>query len=169
MRGIAAKNAKLAAFGGGPKALGGGGKALGGAAVKVAVIGPAMLVVGLAAAAQGEKAKTQAARSAAEVTEAVGQMGETRVALAAVRQRVRELKGLLHDLIARATAALDHLESDPFDPERHGDRFQNAVAMAVAVRDVAATPVVDTIGALSEDTATLVVKYRAFLKEAVSE
>lgn len=163
--GAAARNAKFAAFGGGPKAAGGGGKALGGAAVKAAVIGPAVLVAGLVAAAQGEKAKTQARLNEAEVNIAVASMGETKAAFDAIVVRVRELHGLLSELVARSTAALDLLESEAFDADRHGDRFRRAVSLTVAVRDLAATPVVDSHGELNEKTGAFTIKYRALLKE----
>jgi hypothetical protein len=69
-------------------------------------------------------------------------------------------------LTTRAVEALDLLESEPFDAEAQAERFQHTLALVMAVRDVAATPMIDAEGELSERSANLRVKYRAMTKEA---
>jgi hypothetical protein len=72
----------------------------------------------------------------------------------------------LDQLVARGSAALDVLESEPFDPTRHAARFQQALSLAIAVRNVACTQVVDGSGDLNEETATFKVRYRTLMREA---
>jgi hypothetical protein len=85
--------------------------------------------------------------------------------LAAVSARVEELSSLLSKLTARAVDALDVLESETFDAQAHAPRFQQALTLVMAVRDVAATPVIDGSGELDERSGNLTVKYRVMTEE----
>ncbi|MFJ6114562.1 hypothetical protein ACIQC8_10670 [Agrococcus sediminis] len=169
LKGIAAKNAKLALLGGGTLRDGGGGKKVGQAAVVAAVVGPAVLAVGLIAAMQGERAKTQAAANDLLVDESVRDMQLLAPQFEAIIHRAGELRELLALLEVRATCALDLLDSEPFDPSRHGTRFGNALELAKAVGDVVATKVLDDDGALDAATATLAVRYAPLLKEEADD
>ena len=83
--------------------------------------------------------------------------------LEAVDRRVMELSSLLSRLVARGEGSLDELESDSFDPNRHAARFRAAMSYAVAVRDLAAAPVVTEDGKLNDDTDCLLFKYREMM------
>ena len=93
-------------------------------------------------------------------------MQATKAKFDAIVSRAAELETLLGQLVVRATSALDLLESEPFDTARHAARFQQALTLTVAVRDVASTQVVDESGDLNEETATFKVRYRTLIKEA---
>ena len=160
LSGAAAESAMLAFLGGGSLAAGGGGVALGTAALNVVAIGPALLLGGFVAKGQGQKQITRAEEFKAKVAVETAAMDVFDVGLAAIDARVGELKTLLTELIERAVAALDLLESEPFDAVSHASRFQQAMTLAVAVRDVAAAPIVDAEGELTEQSANLTVKYR---------
>lgn len=165
LSGAAATNAALAFLGGGSLATGGGGMAVGAAALNFVTIGPAILVSGLVVAGQGEKAKTKARENEAAVNVAIASVQETKAKFDGVIARSEELEDLLGQLVVRGTSALDLLESEPFDPDRHAARFQQALTLTVAVRDVAATQVVDDSGDLNEETAMFKVRYRPLLEE----
>ena len=166
LSGVAAESATLAFLGGGSLASGGGGMALGAAALNIAIIGPALLVGGFVTKGQGTKAVTKAAEYGAKVAVAIAELDETDARLGAVRARVSELGSLLTDLTEKSVKALDHLEFEPFDAKAHAPRFQKALSLVMAVRDVAAAPVIDASGELTEQSANLTVKYRAMTKEA---
>ena len=78
---------------------------------------------------------------------------------------MEELTHILTELSSRAVSALDELESEPFDPIAHTERFQSALTLTVAVRDVAAAQILDEAGDLTEQSATLIVKYRGMTEE----
>ena len=161
LSGVAASNAALAFLGGGSLASGGGGMALGAAALNFVTIGPALLMGGFVAHMQGDKALTNAKEVLAKVEIGIAQLDEFDAKLSAVETRVDELRSVLGDLRGRAIEALDVLESEPFDATVHAGRFQRAMTLAMAVRDVAAAPVVDDAGDLTEESAELTVRYRA--------
>ncbi|NYG54952.1 hypothetical protein [Nocardioides perillae] len=165
LSGAAAESATLAFLGGGSLASGGGGMALGATALNFVTLGPAVLVGGLVVANQGTKALTKAREYEARIEVTVAELSATRARLEAIDARVAELADLLERLRDRGTRALDLLESEPFEPDRHVDRFQAALTVAMAVRDVAATPVVDGAGDLNDRTATFSVKYRPMTEE----
>ena len=165
LSGVAATNATLAFLGGGSIASGGAGMAAGAAALNFVTIGPAILVSGLVVAGQGEKAKTKASENEAKVSVASAEMQLTKAKFDAVGARAAELEGLLCRLVVRATSALELLESELFDPARHAARFQQAVTLTIAVRNVASATVVDESGDLNEETAMFNVKYRTLVKE----
>jgi hypothetical protein len=162
LSGVAAESAMLAWLGGGTLASGGGGMALGAAALNVVTIGPALLVGGFVVLGQGQKALTKAKAFQSEIAVAIAKLDATDARLHAVDERVEELTDVLAELSSRAVIALDDLESEPFDPLAHAPRFQRALTLTVAVRDVAAAQILDEAGGLTEQSATLAVKYRGF-------
>lgn len=167
LSGVAAESATLAFLGGGSLAAGGGGMALGAAALNVAMVGPALLVGGFVTKNQGTKAITKAEAYGAKVAVAIAELDETDARLDAVDERASELNDLLSKLTERSVDALDLLESEPFDPEAHAPRFQKAINLVMAVRDVAASPIIDPAsGELSDRSANLTVKYRAMTRES---
>lgn len=165
LSGAAASKATMAYLGGGSLASGGGGMALGATALNFVTIGPALLLGGLVTHTQGDKALTKAKQVVAEVEVGVAALDEFDAKLSAVDDRAEELRSLLGDLGERAVAALDLLESEPFDAKAHAARFQRAMALTMGVRDVAAAPVVDEGGELTDESAQLTVRYRPMLKE----
>ncbi|MFB7650795.1 MULTISPECIES: hypothetical protein [unclassified Streptomyces] len=160
LAGAAAESATLAVLGGGTLASGGGGMALGATALNFVTIGPALLVGGLVVKGRGQKAITQAREFEAKVTVAIAELDETNTRLKGVDARVAELRELLADLTFRALEALDLLESEPFDPLSHAERFQRAMTLVMAVRDVATTPIVDAEGELDERSANITITYK---------
>lgn len=166
LSGAAATNATLAVLGGGTLAEGGGGVALGATVLNVFAIGPALLVGGSMLKLQGSKALTHARKVEADINVAIAELDQTVGRLKAVDLRTDELGSLLNQLRNRGVTALDLLESEPFQPEAHAERFQRAMNLAMAVRDVAATPVVDASGDLSEHSGSLTIKYRLTAEDA---
>jgi hypothetical protein len=165
LSGVAAENALLAWLGGGSLAAGGGGVALGGMALNFVTMGPALLVGGLVAKGQGAKELTKAREDEAKIAVAVAELDELDARLAAVDSRAEELNSVLGGLRDRAVDALDELESEPFDPPVHAARFQRAMGLVIAVRDVAAAPIIDDSGDLTEQSANLSVKYRSMAED----
>lgn len=166
LSGAAATNATLAFLGGGSLASGGGGMVVGAAALNFVTIGPALLVSGLVVAGQGEKAKTKAIENEAAVNVAIAEAQATRTAFDGIVTRADEIEMLLDQLVSRATSALDLLESEPFDPEHHAARFQQALTLTFAVRDVASAQVVDDSGGLNPESSKFKIRYRTLIKEA---
>lgn len=160
LSGAAAESATLAFLGGGSLASGGGGVALGTTVLNVVTVGPALLVGGFVVKSQGQKALTRAREYEAKVAVELESMSAQRSRLGHVRKRVNELSDLLTELSRRAVDAMDALESEAFDADRHADRFQHALNLVLAVRDVAATPVVDGDGELTDRSTDLSIKYR---------
>ncbi|WP_030746725.1 hypothetical protein [Streptomyces griseus] len=165
LSGAAMTNATLAALGGGSVAAGGGGMAVGAAALNFVTVGPAILVGGLVVAGQGEKAKTKAREHEAEVDVAIAEMRTTKAKFDGIIARAGELETLLDGLVVRGVRALDLLESEPFDPAVHAAPFRQALALAVAVRDVASTQIVDGSGEPNQETVGFTMRYRTLLKE----
>lgn len=165
LSGAAAESATLAFLGGGSLASGGGGVALGTTVLNFVTVGPALLVGGFVVKGQGEKALTRAREYEAKVAVELERLAAEQSRLGLVRTRVRELTSLLSELRGRAVKALNSLESEAFEPDRHADRFQQALNLVLAVRDIAATPVVETDGTLSDRADRLVIKYRPMMEE----
>ena len=165
LSGVAAENALMALLGGGSLAAGGGGVALGGMALNFVTMGPALLVGGLVAKGQGTKELTKAKDAEAKVAVAIAELDEMDARLAAIDARADELHSVLNKLTARAVDALDLLESEPFDPPAHAGRFQRAMKLVIAVKDVAGAPVIDDAGVLTEQSSNLTVKYREMTED----
>ncbi|OBY31838.1 hypothetical protein [Mycolicibacter kumamotonensis] len=169
LSGAAAESATVAFLGGGSVAAGGGGMALGATALNFVTVGPALLVGGLVTQMQGAKAATKARAVQADVAVELAKLDAFAVRLDAVDTRVAEVSSVLNALTRRATAALDLLESEQFDPKAHADRFQQALVLALSVRDVAAAPVVDAEGDVPNESANMTVKYREMIGDAEGE
>ncbi|ORI19655.1 hypothetical protein [Rhodococcus sp. 1168] len=165
LSGAAAQSATMAWLGGGALSAGGGGVALGATALNFVTLGPALLVGGLVVGGQGKKAKTQALKKQAEIDIAIAELEATSVLLAAILDRVAELRSILQRLTADAMTALDTLESEPFLPREHARRFQSTFMLVKAVCEVAAAPVLDADGDLSTESTTLTVKYRTMTED----
>jgi len=166
LSGAAERNATLARLGGGSKTSGGAGKAVGAAALNSAAIGAAILISGVVAAGQGWKAKTEASEYEGKVSVEIAEMQKTKAKFDAIGARAAELERLLGQLVVRATPVLNLLESESFDRAHHAARFQQALTLTMAVRDVASAQVVDESGDLNEETVTFKVRYRTLIKEA---
>lgn len=160
LSGAAAKNATLAAIGGGSLAAGGGGMAAGVVLLNVVTIGPGILITGFTIAQSGEKEKTRATIVKAEIATELEKLNFTQTALEAIHSRTSELRDILSELIDRAEAALDELESEPFDPQNHAERFKLALVTALGVKDVAAAQVIGDDGQLNDETTSITLKYR---------
>lgn len=165
LSGAAAESATLALLGGGSLASGGGGMALGATVLNFATVGPALLVGGSVVKRQGSRALTEARRYEAEVGVATARYAESRARLRAIDRRTAELVDLLQRLRTRAVIALDNLEREQFDPDLHTERFQLALSLVMAVRDVATTAVVDGTGEVNDETEELKVRYRPMVDE----
>ncbi|MFJ6132657.1 hypothetical protein [Janibacter terrae] len=165
LSGAAAQSATLAFLGGGSLAAGGGGMALGATALNVVTAGPALLVSGLVVSGNGQKALTQAKEIEVKVSKACAELDEQSARLDGVDSRVTELRSLMTGLRTRALVALDELESEPFEPAIHAQRFQRAMILVMAVRDTATTPVLTSDGDLSDESAGLKIKYRSLREE----
>lgn len=139
--------------------------AMGAAALNFVTIGPGLLVAGFVTHTRGDKALTKAKEVCAKVEAGIAEIDEFDAKLSAVDTRTIELRSVLTDLRERAVTALDVLESEPFDANEHAERFQRAMTLAMAVRDVAAAPIVDEAGDLTEESRDLSVRYRAMTEE----
>jgi hypothetical protein len=160
LHGAAKESATRAALGGGSLEAGGGGMSLGGTVLRAAPVGTGVLIAGLAVKNRGAKARTEAEAYRTEVDIAIAQLDIRDQLLRGVQDRARELEEILTTLSARATNALDLLESEPFDIEAHADRLQAALILVVSVREVATAPIADDEGNLDEGTEPLILKYR---------
>ena len=167
LTGIAATNATLAWLGGGALAAGGGGMALGAVMLNVAVIGPTLLVAGITVKNRGTKARTEAEKHRTDVDIEVAQLDARDQLLRTVQSRVNEIELILTQLVAEAVAALDLLESEPFDMERDAERLQKSLILVKSVRDVATAPVADEHGNLDQKTEEIAFKYRRQTEESV--
>lgn len=168
LSGVAASNATMAFLGGGSLAAGGGGMALGATALNFMTWGPGLLVAGFATHTQGDKALTKAKEVCTEVEVGIAKLDEFDAKLSAVDSRTAELRSVLRDLCERGVDALDVLESEPFDAEAHASRFQRAMTLAMAVRDVAGASVIDDEGHLTDESADLAVRYRKMTEGATN-
>lgn len=165
LSGAAAHNATLAFLGGGSLASGGGGMALGAASLNFVTAGPALLVGGFVAHNRGQKAMTRAQESQAEMAVACQELDLRSVQLDTVEMRAQELIDLLKTLATRAIRQLDELESEPFSPEIHDERFQRALMLVLAVRDLASTTLLTSDGEINDAVTGITVKYRPMTQE----
>ncbi|MBB1515999.1 hypothetical protein H5398_08470 [Tessaracoccus sp. MC1679] len=170
LSGAAAQSATLAVLGGGTLASGGGGMALGALTLNFVMVGPAVLVGGMAINAGGERQLTHAARFAAKTEQHCAELAATREVFGGIEQRIAELRELLAELAERGEAALERLEfteqkEGGFDPAVDASEFQGAMALAVAVRDMVVTPVLNPEGQLNGEAVRLHVKYRKLVED----
>lgn len=169
LSGAAEKSAMNAFFGGGSKAAGGAGMVVGQRALVAATVGPAVLVSGLLVMMQGERAKTGARAYESCVSIEIGDMAQMRRRFDAIGVRAAEIESVLDKLVDRATAALDLLESEPFNSVHHEVPFHQAMSLAIAVRDVAMAQVIDSPGDLDDEITQLKLKYRPLIKESADD
>ena len=160
LHGAAAEKATLAFFGGGSIKSGGGGMKLGGQMLNIVTISPVVLIVGLTVLGMGFKAKVSAEEFRAEVDVEIARLDTRDELMRGVRLRAKELDDILVLLIAKATVALDLLESEEFVMPDHAERLQSALILQRAVRDVATAPIANEDGELDENTDDLIFKYR---------
>lgn len=160
LSGAAAESATLAWLGGGAVAAGGGGMAMGALALNFVTIGPGLLVAGFVVKGQGKKAATQAMEFKAKIEIEIAELDTADAQTRLVSTRTDELDRALFTMSARATAALDVLEAEPFDPARHTPQFQRAMVLVKGVLDIATTPVIDKNGDPTQAGHALALKYR---------
>ena len=170
LSGAAAQNATLAVLGGGTLASGGGGMALGAVTLNFVTVGPALLVAGMAINAGGERQLTHAARFVAKAEQHRAELAATREAFGGIKQRIAELRELLAQLVVRGEAAFEALEEteqkkEGFSPASDAPAFQGAMALAIAVRDLVMTPVLNAEGELNGEAVRLHVKYRKLVDD----
>lgn len=165
LSGAAAESATLAFLGGGSLASGGGGMALGATALNVVTVGPALLVGGLVVHGRGQKALTQAKEAETKVAVACATLDEREAYLGGVDSRVTEVRSVLNALRERGVGALDVLESEPFDPSIHAERFQAALTLVLAVRDITQSQILTGEGEMTDESAGLKVKYRSLMED----
>lgn len=160
LSGAAAQNAILAWLGGGSMAAGGGGMALGAMALNASVAGPVLLIGGLVLNGQAEKAQSRAEEYQTKVAINVAEQRLFQTTLSGIQSRVEELSTVLHDLVCRATVALDDLEAVEFDPDKHVHLLSVAVTYATAVKALVDTPLLTEGGKLNHETQQIVLTYQ---------
>ena len=160
LSGAAAWNATLAWFGGGAIAAGGGGMALGTVVLGGITVLPALAIGGFFAASEGEKAMTKAREHEAKVNKAIAEINLAKDAAQKVKKRITELHDVLLSVDTRAVPALNELESQPFDSQRDGEKFQQVAMLMKALVEILNTPVLNSQGKLNLGTVTILDKYR---------
>lgn len=160
LSGAAAQNAALAWLGGGTIASGGGGVAAGTAVLGLVSIVPVLLIGGTTLGIMGARTKTRAREFAARADLEIARIELARDLLVSTERRIDELRLVLAQLVDRATAALDELESRDFDPKLHAREFLRALQLVTAVKEVLSTPILDPkSGELTEASIEVVRKY----------
>ncbi|WP_306209564.1 hypothetical protein [Actinoplanes sp. RD1] len=160
LSGIAQKNAGDSWLGGGPLSTGAGGKALGNK-VRIAMVGSAAAFsAGLTTLEEGSLAHSQAAEHHQIISARIGELQLQDELLRGVRLRAEELGDFLAEHMTRAAAALDVLESEPFNPAEHRDRLDAARHLVVGVQQIRTAPISDGKCRLDPTTEHLIIKYR---------
>ncbi|WP_406104475.1 hypothetical protein [Micromonospora globbae] len=169
LSGAAAKNATLAAIGGGAKAAGGGGIAAGALRLNIITAVPAVaLSVGLMIKSKSDADKA-VAKYEADVKTAIAKYHHQNELLRGVDQRVDEMQTVLADLVRCAGETIDRLEQAEREPggfdldnDDHAHRLQAALLVVKGVGDVSAAPVVNPDLTLDPSGEFLVIKYRNY-------
>ncbi|MGI5458574.1 hypothetical protein ACQEWB_36485 [Streptomyces sp. CA-249302] len=172
LSGAAARNAILAAIGGGAKAAGGGGIAAGVLRLNVITAIPAAaLTVGLMIKSKSDADKA-VAKYDVDVKKAIATYKHRNTLLRGVDRRVDELRDVLAGLVSQAGEALRHLEATEREPggfnldnDNHAHRLQTALLVAKGVGDIATATVVNPDLTLDPNGEYLVVKYRNYNPE----
>ncbi|MFG3601069.1 hypothetical protein [Micromonospora chersina] len=172
LSGAAAKNATLAAIGGGAKAAGGGGIAAGALRLNLITAVPAVaLSVGLMIKSKSDADKA-VAKYDADVKTAIAKYNHQNELLRGVDKRVGEVQDVLADLVRCAGETIDSLEQAEREPggfdldsDDHADRLQAALLVVKGVGEVSAAPVVNHDLTLDPSGEFLVMKYRDYNPE----
>lgn len=160
LHGAAKERATKAFYGGGSLESGGGGMAFGEGARNGAIAGVALLAAGTAAKVAGARAQTKARAYEARRAVDRADLDVVDVRLRAIDQRADEVTQMLSGLRDRALAALDELEAVAFDSRQHAGLFGKAMTLVLAVRDAASTSLIAEGDSLTDESETLIVKYR---------
>ncbi|WP_326563865.1 hypothetical protein [Micromonospora peucetia] len=172
LSGAAAKNATLAAIGGGAKAAGGGGIAAGVLRLNIITAVPAVaLSVGMMVKAKSDADKA-VAKYDADVKTAIAKYNHQNELLRGVDKRVGEMQDVLADLVRCAGETIDGLEQAEREPggfdlnsDDHAHRLQAALLVVKGVGEVSAAPVVNHDLTLDPSGEFLVIKYRDYNPE----
>ncbi|MEV1058749.1 hypothetical protein AB0I92_15960 [Micromonospora chalcea] len=172
LSGAAAKNATLAAIGGGAKIAGGGGIAAGALRLNIITAVPAVaLSVGLMIKSKSDADKA-IAKYDADVKTAIAKYAHQNELFRGVDARVGEMQDVLADLMRCAGETIDSLEQAEREPggfdlgrDDHAHRLQAALLVVKGVAEVSAAPVVNDDLTLDPSGEILVIKYREYNPE----
>lgn len=167
LHGAAAANATLAFFGGGALAAGGMGMAGGMAVLGGLVAGPALLVFGAMVGLNGMKGLEQAKANAAQVNAYCEQWAAATDLSRAIRDRAMMFYATLAQLDVRFAVALQNLDQiiaaqgedyAQFDQEAK-QSVAACVSLAMSIKSVLDTPILDDSGALTDESGALMAKF----------
>jgi hypothetical protein len=96
----------------------------------------------------------------AKVAVAVEEQAARRSFLNALDARTAEVSEVLAGLVHRAQDALSDLEPLNFDPAKHTAAFDRAMALALAVKDITAVPLIDDDGQINSEMLRLIPTYK---------
>ncbi|PKU92516.1 hypothetical protein CQR46_0092 [Bifidobacterium pseudolongum subsp. globosum] len=167
LHGAAATNATLAFFGGGALAAGGMGMAGGMAVLGGLMAGPALLVFGAMVGLNGMKNLEQAKADAAQVNVYCEQWAAATDLSRAIRDRAMMFYATLAQLDVRFSIALRNLDriiaSQGEDYAQFGQEAKQSVAacvsLAMSIKSVLDTPILDDSGTLTDESGVLVRKF----------
>ena len=172
LSGVAATNATLAWFGGGPLAAGGMGIAGGTAVLGGIVAAPVLLVGGLVLASGAAKAKEDARSNLAKAKAAAEAMRTAEVAVSAIRRMARAADRVLlelHEYLEQDLVVLRHVVSDNDDYRTYSRRDKElvvrAVSLAVTAKNVAETPLLEEDGVVTDAIGEALRNAKKFLKQ----
>uniref|UniRef100_C5CL26 Chemotaxis protein n=1 Tax=Variovorax paradoxus (strain S110) TaxID=543728 RepID=C5CL26_VARPS len=196
LSGAAATNATLAWLGGGSLASGGLGMAGGTAVLGGVAAGPFLLVMGYLAAGKSEEALTQARAHSTRLESAAEQLKSAGIALDAIEQRAKEVAWVLESLDERFQAASSRISRmvgrlrrerealywdagkpvpaelavQKFDyvtlSEKDQDSFNLMLALGSALYGVAKIQILDSQGAVTEESENLSEKMQNLMEGA---
>ncbi len=167
LHGAAAANATLAFFGGGALAAGGMGMAGGMAVLGGLMAGPALLVFGAMVGLNGMKNLEQAKADAAQVNAYCEQWAAATDLSRAIRNRAMMFYSTLAQLDVRFSIALRNLDriiaSQGEDYAQFDQEAKQSVAacvsLAMSIKSVLDTPIVDDSGTLTDESGALMRKF----------
>lgn len=169
LSGAAAKNATLAFFGGGAKAIGGLGIVGGQAILGGLVAGPAVAVMGTVLSAKAGKNLENAKKVAADADVTIEQIENGIIQCTAIRRRTAMFYTLLAHLdtlyIPLLSDMADILRNEGIDYSRFTPeskkKIASAASMAVTIKSILDTPLLDAEGELTQESGALVGKLTA--------
>ena len=171
LSGAAATNATLAWLGGGSLAAGGGGIAAGAAtlaAIKIAATGGvALIVAGLLASTHYSKRLTKVKKRQKAIEEDINKRKQLWVLLEGINRRADELSVLTAQLEGRIKVQLNYLTplSVDFDTNDvyYSEVFQKNGVLISSMNELTETPLLDTKGDVSLESAKIVEKTKNIL------